>query len=296
MKAVIPAAGLGTRFLPATKSAPKEMLPLLDKPAIQYVVEEAVKSGCDDILIITGRTKRAIEDHFDLNIELEHYAATNGHKSTIKSVQEIAALADIHFIRQKEPLGLGHAVYQARKHIGDEPFAVLLGDDITFSDRPATQQLIEQYQDVHASVVAVEKVPPERTDAYGIVDVEENDGRLKRIRHLVEKPAPEEAPSDLGILGRYVLTPEIFEAIRRTRPGKGGEIQLTDALHLLQQKEPLYAYAFEGRRFDLGNKMDWLKTNVEVALMREDYREEFLLFLERLILRPKNDRKIEVPA
>lgn len=271
------------------------MLPLLDKPAIQYVVEEAVASGCDDILIITGRTKRAIEDHFDLNIELEHYAQHNGHEAAVRSVQEIAALADIHFIRQKEPLGLGHAIYQARKHIGNEPFAVLLGDDVTFSDTPCTAQLLQQYQEVQSSVVAVEPVPRERTTAYGMVDIGDSHGRLHKIKGLVEKPAPADAPSNLGILGRYILTPTIFEALRRTRPGKGGEIQLTDALQLMRAKESIYAYAFEGRRFDLGNKMDWLRTNIEVALMRDDYRDELLTFLEKIIIRP-HDKKPEVYA
>jgi UTP--glucose-1-phosphate uridylyltransferase len=270
------------------------MLPLLDRPAIQYVVEEAVASGCDDILIITGRTKRAIEDHFDLNIELEHYASHNGSGSAVRSVQEIAGLADIHFIRQKEPLGLGHAVYQARKHVGDEPFAVLLGDDITFSKRPCTAQLIEGYEETRSSVVAVEHIPSDRATAYGVVDIEPMQGRLARIRGLVEKPAPSDAPSDLGILGRYVLTPGIFEALRRTRPGAKGEIQLTDALHLLRSRESVYAYAFEGRRFDLGNKMDWLKTNVEVALMREDYRDELLRFLEDIVLHRR--QSVEVVA
>lgn len=292
MKAVIPAAGLGTRFLPATKSAPKEMLPLLDRPAIQYVVEEAIQSGCDDILIVTGRTKRAIEDHFDLNVELEHFS--NGHAEDLRSVQEIASLADIHFIRQREPLGLGHAVYQAKKHIGNEPFVVLLGDDITFSEPRCTQQLIDRYKETGEMVVAVEKIRPEQTTSYGVIDVEtQADGRLGHIRDLVEKPGPERAPSDYGIIGRYLLGPEIFEAIRRTRPGKGGEVQLTDALRLARLRSPINALLFEGERFDLGNKMEWLKTNIAVAYMREDYREELMAYIKTLDER--HLRNVEVP-
>lgn len=263
------------------------MLPLLDRPAIQYVVEEAVAAGCNDILIITGRNKRAIEDHFDLNIELEHYASNNGHGAAVKGVQEIAALADIHFIRQKEPLGLGHAVYQARKHVGEEPFVVLLGDDITFSDPSCTMQLMEQHEQTGGSIVAVEEVAKENTGAYGIVKVDPFRGNLARMTDLVEKPEPAQAPSNLGILGRYLLTPEIFKAIANTRPGRGGEIQLTDALNLLRSREPVYAHRFDGLRYDLGNKIDWLRTNLEVALMHDEYRQKLLPILEDLLIRPK---------
>lgn len=284
MKAVIPAAGAGTRFLPLTKNSPKEMLPLLDKPAIQYVVEEAVQSGCDDILIVTGRGKRAIEDHFDRSIELEHMLVKNGDTEAMRNVQQIANLADIHYIRQKEPLGLGHAVMCAKRHIGDEPFVVLLGDDIVFSDVPCTKQLIEQYDARRASMIAVEKITPQQAPSYGVVKPGKREGRLLGIDTLVEKPAPHEAPSDLGILGRYVLTPGIFEALARTPPGKKGEIQLTDALRILAEKESIFAYEFEGRRFDLGNKMDWLKTNIEVALMRKEFRDEMRSFLRGLDL------------
>jgi UTP--glucose-1-phosphate uridylyltransferase len=281
MKAVIPAAGLGTRFLPVTKNAPKEMLPLIDKPAIQYVVEEAVDSGCDDILIITGRGKTSIEDHFDKAPELERHLETDGKNRALERIQEIAELADIHYVRQKEPLGLGHAISCARKHVGDEPFAVLLGDDVVFSDTPCTKQLIDQYERTGSSIIAVEEITPEQAPAYGVVDVDHStDDRLLRTRDLVEKPASENAPSNLGILGRYVLTPEIFDAIEQTPPGVGNEIQLTDALELLGKDQDIYSYAFEGKRYDLGNKMDWLKTNVEVALMHDEFKEEFREFIE----------------
>lgn len=284
MKAVIPAAGAGTRFLPLTKNSPKEMLPLLDKPAIQYVVEEAVASGCDDILIITGRGKRAIEDHFDRALELEQLLSHNGDAHALREVQDVASLANIHYIRQKEPLGLGHAVMCARQHIGDEPFAVLLGDDIVFSRTPCTKQLIAQYRRVRRSVIAVERISRAKAPFYGVVKVHgPKRGRLRPIADLVEKPRPQDAPGDLGILGRYILTPAVFDVLERTRPGKRGEIQLTDALRGLRRREPLFAYEFEGRRFDLGNKLDWLKTNVEVGLMREEFREEFRTFLEELV-------------
>lgn len=286
MKAVIPAAGLGTRFLPLTKNAPKEMLPLIDKPAIQYVVEEAVESGCDDILIITGRGKTTIEDHFDRAPELERVLEERGDSEMLEEIQRIADLADIHYIRQKEPKGLGHAVLQARKHVGDEPFAVLLGDDIVFNQgKPCTRQLVDVYEETGSSVIAVEPITPEQTEAYGVVDVPEDDTEpaLQEIGSLVEKPAPEEAPSHLGILGRYVLTPEVFEAIEETPPGVGDEIQLTDALGILGREQSLYSYAFDGKRYDLGNKMDWLKTNVEVALMHKRFRDELRPFLEELL-------------
>jgi len=279
VKAVIPAAGRGTRFLPFTKNAPKEMLPLVDKPAIQYVVEEAVASGCDDIVIITGRGKQVIEDHFDINPELETFLARTRHQHELEAIQDIAKLADIHYIRQKEPLGLGHAVYQARRHVGDEPFALLLGDDIVFSQTPCTKQLIEQQETVGGNIVAVEPITAEQTRSYGVVDPLPGEGRLRRVRDLVEKPAPEQAPSNLGILGRYVLEPSVFDAIARTPPGRNGEIQLTDALRLQVADPGVHSYEFEGKRYDLGNKVDWLQTNVEVALMRPEYRERLLAVL-----------------
>lgn len=275
MKAVIPAAGAGTRFLPLTKNAPKEMLPLLDKPAIQYVVEEAVESGCEDILVITGRGKRVIEDHFDRSPELEDLLRARGETDMLERLERIADLATIHYVRQKRPLGLGDAVRCARRHVGEEPFALLLGDDIVFSEVPCTRQLIDTHEETGGSIAAVEPVPRSRLSAYGVVDVGVNghhggrrrSDRLLPVIDLVEKPRPEEAPSRLGILGRYVLDPGIFDAIDATSPDARGEVQLTDALRRLGKRVPLYAYRFEGRRFDLGNPLDWLMTNVEVALM-----------------------------
>lgn len=284
MKAVIPAAGLGTRFLPATKNSPKEMLPLVDRPTIQYVVEEAVASGITDILIITGRSKRAIEDHFDRNFELEHLLDSKGDKRQLEEVRRIAEMADIHYVRQKETKGLGHAVLCAKKHIGNEPFVVLLGDDVVFSKEPCTKQCIDRFKRHYGSVIAVERVPRDRIESYGVVSVGEPlEDALYPIKDLVEKPKPEDAPSDLGILGRYVLTPEIFEAIEHTNPGKNGEIQLTDALRLLRKDEMMYAYAFEGKRYDLGNKLEWLKTNLEVALMRDEFREPLKDFMRGVL-------------
>ena len=241
MKCVIPAAGLGTRFLPATKNSPKEMLPLVDKPAIQYVVEEAVQSGIDDIIIVTGRGKQAIEDHFDIAVELEHVLKENKEKRKLKQIRKISELADIQYVRQKKALGLGHAILCAKKHVGNEPFAVLLGDDIVFSKKPCTKQLIDKYKKYKSSVIAVEKVPKNRIEAYGIIKygkpVEE---KLYPILDLVEKPKLAKAPSNLGILGRYILTPEIFSCIEKTKKGYGGEIQLTDALKLLKEKHTIY--------------------------------------------------------
>ena len=285
-KAVIPAAGLGTRFLPITKNSPKEMLPLVDKPAIQYVVEEAVASGIDDILIITGRGKRAIEDHFDKAFELEWVLKHKNDSKALEEIETISHLADIHYIRQKEPLGLGHAILCAKKHIGDEAFAVLLGDDLVFSDVPCTKQLIEQYEKQRASIIAVEHVPPDRIESYGVVnfsDTETGDEYLYRVNEMVEKPNKEEAPSDLGILGRYILTPKIFDCIDKIKPGVGNEIQLTDALSMLSKNERVYAYEFYGKRYDLGNKMEWLKTTFDVALSREEFRGELFTYIKKKI-------------
>jgi UTP--glucose-1-phosphate uridylyltransferase len=287
-KAVIPAAGLGTRFLPVTKNSPKEMLPLVDKPAIQYVVEEAVASGIDDIVIVTGRGKRAIEDHFDKAFELECLLKDKRNSKALEEIEHISRLADIHYIRQKDALGLGHAVWCARKHIGDEAFAVLLGDDIVFSDVPCIKQLVDQYEKQRAPIIAVEHVPPERIETYGVVQVSsEPTGteHLYTVTDLVEKPKRTEAPSDLGILGRYILTPDIFNCIERTAPGKGDEIQLTDALRVLAQKREIYAFEFFGKRYDLGSKIEWLKTTFDVALSREEFREELISHIkERLRL------------
>ncbi|RCV64757.1 UTP--glucose-1-phosphate uridylyltransferase [Methanophagales archaeon] len=285
-KAVIPAAGLGTRFLPITKNSPKEMLPLVDKPAIQYVVEEAVASGIDDLIIITGRGKRAIEDHFDKAFELEWVLKAKNDSAALEEIERISRLADIHYIRQKEPLGLGHAILCAKKHIGDDAFAVLLGDDIVFSDVPCTKQLIGQYEKSKASIIAVEHVPPDRIESYGVVKYSgagTGDEHMYRVDDLVEKPKREEAPSDLGILGRYILTPEIFDCLEQTKPGVGDEIQLTDALRLLNNEQEIYAYEFYGKRYDLGNKLEWLKTTFDVALSRADFKEELLRHIKKAI-------------
>jgi UTP--glucose-1-phosphate uridylyltransferase len=285
-KAVIPAAGLGIRFLPITKNSPKEMLPLVDKPAIQYVVEEAVASGIDDILIITGRGKRAIEDHFDKAVELEQVLKNKHNSRALEEVERISQLADIHYIRQKEARGLGHAIGCARKHVGDEAFAVLLGDDIVFSAVPCIKQLMEQYERKRASIIAVEHVPPERIERYGVVEVppqETSDQHLYKVVDLVEKPKRANAPSDLGILGRYILTPEIFACIEETSPGVGNEVQLTDALKLLSKHQDLYAYEFDGRRYDLGDKLEWLKITFDVALSRDEFRDELIAYIKQRI-------------
>jgi len=283
-KAVIPAAGLGTRFLPATKNNPKEMLPLVDKPAIQYVVEEAVDSGITDILIITGRGKQSIEDHFDIAFELERILKDKQEFDKLDEMKRISNLANIHYVRQKEQLGLGHAILCAEKHIGDEPFAVLLGDDIVFSDVPCTKQLINKYEKYESSIIAIEKVTSNQIESYGIIKNDEPiEEHLYPIIDLVEKPSRDKAPSNLGILGRYVLNPSIFDCIRNTKPGYGGEIQLTDALKILKQKEKIYGYEFYGKRYDLGNKMDWLKTTFDVAFMREEFKDELLAYMKEKI-------------
>lgn len=283
MKAVIPAAGLGTRFLPATKAQPKEMLPLIDKPAIQFVIEEAVESGIDDILIITGRGKRAIEDHFDKSFELEAILKENNKLDLLKDVQDISDLADIHYIRQREARGLGNAIYYAKKHVGDEPFAVLLGDDIIFCKTPCIKQLMNSYEKYNASIIAVDKIEEEMIQNYGIVDGKHLGGPIYKIRDLVEKPSPEDAPSNLGIIGRYILTPEIFDAIEQTKPGKGGEIQLTDALRILGKGQPIYAHNFDGARYDLGNKMDYIRATIKYALRREEFRDETEEYIRRIL-------------
>lgn len=283
MKAVIPAAGFGTRFLPITKAQPKEMLPVYDKPTIQYVVEEAVASGIDDILIITGRGKRAIEDHFDRSIELELALNNSGKHDYLKQLEDISNLASIHFIRQKQPRGLGDAILCGERFVGSEPFAVLLGDTITINKVPCTKQLMDVYDEYGGSVIAVEKVEKSRIPFYGIIKGRVK-GRVYRIEDLVEKPSIEEAPSNLGIIGRYVLTPKIFDCIKNVEPGVGGEIQLTDALRLLRERQPLYAYEFRGRRYDIGNKLDWLKSTIEVALENEEVGEELRNYLQRLII------------
>ena len=274
MKVVIPAAGLGIRFLPATKAQPKEMLPVVDKPAIQYVVEEAVASGMTDIIIITGRGKRAIEDHFDKSYELEHKLRESGNAEALAEVQKIASMADIFYIRQKEQLGLGHAILCAKKHVGNEPFAVMLGDDIVVNERPCIGQLVEAFEQVKSSVVGVEQVPKSRIQRYGVIKGKRFKDDLYKVDDLVEKPAPEEAPSDLAIIGRYVFQPEIFSFLEKIGPGKGGEYQLTDAMRLLCRKNGLYGLKFKGRRYDIGSKADWVRATIELSMERKDLADE----------------------
>lgn len=281
MKAVIPAAGLGTRFLPITKAQPKEMLPVFDKPTIQYVVEEVVASGIDNILIITGRGKRAIEDHFDKSTELEMVLKNSAKEEYLKQMEEISDLADIHYVRQKEQRGLGDAIYCARKFVGDESFAVLLGDTITINDVPCTKQLMNIFEEYNSSVIAVEKVARDKLESYGIIKCTPIDS-IYEVEDLVEKPKPEDAPSDLGMIGRYVLTPEIFDAMKRVAPGVGGEIQLTDALKLLLNDQKIYASEFEGKRYDIGNKLDWLKSSIEFALQNDDVKEDLIEYLDNI--------------
>jgi UTP--glucose-1-phosphate uridylyltransferase len=284
-KAVIPAAGLGTRFLPATKAAPKEMLAVVDKPSIQYVVEEAVRAGIDDILIITGRGKRSLEDHFDRSIELEVALEASGKHDQVAAMRRLAELADIHYVRQGEALGLGHAVSVARKHVGDSSFAVLLGDDIMDDRSTVLEQMIEAHIRRDASVIALKRFPPEEIKYYGCAEADLEDDGLQLVRSIVEKPAPEDAPSDLGVMGRYVFTPQIFDALDRTKPGVGGEIQLTDAIGVLLGDQPVFGFEFESGRFDIGKKLDYLRATVELALDREDLGPDFAAFLSDLVRR-----------
>jgi UTP--glucose-1-phosphate uridylyltransferase len=288
-KAVFPAAGWGTRFLPATKAQPKEMLPLVDKPVIQYAVEEAVAAGIEQVIIVTSSQKRAIEDHFDHSYELEHLLESKGDIEMLRQVRQIGDMAQVSYVRQKEQLGLGHAVLMAKELVGHEPFAVILSDDVVVSERSCIAQLIEVYRHTHSSVVAVMQVPREDTGRYGVIAPDERadtgDGRLTKVRALIEKPRPEDAPSDLAIIGRYVLTPKIFEKLEQTPRGAGGEIQLTDAIEALMAEQDVYAYAFEGRRFDAGTTMGWLKASVELALERPDIGTEFRRYLSTLDLR-----------
>ncbi|HEX9411231.1 MAG TPA: UTP--glucose-1-phosphate uridylyltransferase GalU [Actinomycetota bacterium] len=285
-KAVIPAAGLGTRFLPATKSQPKEMLPIVDKPAIQYVVEHAVGAGIQDILIITGRGKRTIEDHFDRSFELEYRLEQSGKYEELKEVRGISEMASIHYIRQKEPLGLGSAIAMAEPHVNGEPFAVLLGDDIIPEDN-LLREMLDVYERYGRSVIAVKEVPRSDINLYGSVEPEYVEDNLVRVVRIVEKPAPEEAPSNLAAIGYYVLTPEIFEALKETTPDEGGEVQLTDALNALAHQQAVYAYVFEGIRYDIGKKLDYLRATVEIAIDREDIGPEFRAILADLVQRKK---------
>jgi len=282
-KAVIPAAGLGTRFLPATKAQPKEMLPIIDTPVIQYVVQECVDSGIEDILIISGKGKRSIEDHFDRNFELEARIQEQDDESLYHQLRHIEDMANIHFIRQKELNGLGDAIYHARFHCGDEPFAVLLGDTVINSVIPVTQQLIDAYAQYHQCIIAVERVPHDKVSRYGIVGGTQLNDSIMQLSELVEKPDRDHAPSNLAIAGRYILTPQIFKAIERTERGKSNEIQLTDALRLLMKQENITASVIEGKRYDIGNKLDFLKTTVEFALRRREFAVQFEAFLRKTI-------------
>ncbi len=286
-KAVIPAAGLGTRFLPATKAQPKEMLPIVDKPAIQHVVEEAVRAGIRDILIITGRGKRSLEDHFDRSFELEHYLEAGGKFDQLKEMRAIADMADIHYVRQGDPLGLGHAVSVARQHVGDEPFVVMLGDDIMVDTSPVLQEMILIHERYGRSVVALKEFSRKEISAYGCVAPEVLHDTLVRILDIVEKPKPEDAPSNLAVMGRYVFTPEIFDALERVKPGTGGEIQLTDAMGLLLQEQTIYGHVFEKGRYDIGDKLDYLRAMVELAIERDDLGPQFRSFLADLVQRKK---------
>lgn len=278
-KAIIPAAGLGTRFLPATKAQPKEMLPIVDKPTIQYIIEEAVASGIEEILIITGRNKRAIEDHFDKSVELEQELEHSGKQELLDMVRDISNMVNIHYIRQKEPKGLGHAIHCAKTFVGNEPFAVMLGDDVVDSKVPCLKQLIDCFDEFKTSILGVQTVSESEVDKYGIVKGLHIEDRVYKVKDLIEKPKAEEAPSNIAILGRYIITPKIFEILENTLPGKNGEIQLTDALKQLIKHEAMYAYNFEGRRYDVGDKMGFLEASIEQALKREDLQESLMRYL-----------------
>ncbi|MEY8691656.1 UTP--glucose-1-phosphate uridylyltransferase GalU [Mammaliicoccus sciuri] len=281
-KAIIPAAGLGTRFLPATKAMPKEMLPILDKPTIQYIVEEAARAGIEDIIIVTGKHKRAIEDHFDIQKELETTLYEKGKLELLDRVQYSTELANIFYVRQKEQKGLGHAIYTAKQFIGNEPFAVLLGDDIVESDNPAIKQLMEQYEATGKSVIGVQTVPETETHRYGIIEPKSQDERLYEVNRFVEKPEQGTAPSNLAIMGRYVLSPKIFDYLETQTEGSGGEIQLTDAIERLNKDDKVYAYDFEGQRYDVGEKTGFVKTTIEYALKDEEMRDEIIRYLQSL--------------
>lgn len=282
-KAIIPAAGLGTRFLPATKSQPKEMLPIVDKPTLQYIIEEAINSGIEEILIITGRNKKSIEDHFDKSVELELELQQKGKTEMLEMVQEISNMVNIHYIRQKEPKGLGHAIHCAKSFIGDEPFAVLLGDDIVDSDTPCLKQLIDAYDEYKTSILGVQEVAKEDTDKYGILDCKYIEDRVYKVKDMVEKPSVEEAPSNVAILGRYIITPAIFEILENQAPGKGGEIQLTDALKTLATHEAIYAYNFEGRRYDVGDKLGFLEATIDFALKRDNLKDGLMNYMKNVV-------------
>ncbi|MDD4498145.1 MAG: UTP--glucose-1-phosphate uridylyltransferase GalU [Methanosarcinaceae archaeon] len=295
-KAVIPAAGLGTRFLPATKSMPKEMLPIIDTPVIQYVVEEAIASGIEDLIIVTGRGKRAIEDYFDDSPELEMHLAQKGKSDLVKLVRDVSSLVDIHYIRQKEPNGLGDAILRAEKHIGDEPFAVFLGDDIIVNSTPCMAQLIDNFNKYGRSTIAVEEVPYEKLSSYGIIKGRPVDDSLYILEDIVEKPAPEDAPSRMGAIGRYVFTPEIFDCIKATDEGVGNEIQLTDGIRVLNRIQKVYAYEFKGKRFDTGDRLGYVKATLEFALKHEEIKDDVLEYIKGLIPQEKVSRGGKVKA
>ena len=281
-KAIIPAAGLGTRLLPATKAQPKEMLPIVDKPAIQYIVEEAAASGIEDIIIVTGRNKKAIEDHFDKSFELEE-SLKKSNSGMLETVQKISNLANIHYIRQKEPLGLGHAIHCAKSFIGNEPFAVLLGDDIVCSEVPCIKQLMEIFDRYQATVLGVQEVPTSEVNKYGIIDAQIIADRSYGVTTLVEKPPVSKAPSNLAILGRYIITPAVFECIEKNKPGRNGEIQLTDALKLLAEKESMYAYDFIGKRYDVGDRFGFIRATIEIALNRDDLKDSLYKYIREKV-------------
>lgn len=281
-KAIIPAAGLGTRFLPATKAQPKEMLPIVDKPTIQYIIEEAVEAGIQDIIVVTGRNKRSIEDHFDRSIELELELERSGKQEMLDMVKEISEMANIHYIRQKEPRGLGHAILAAQHFIGDEPFAVLLGDDVVISKQPCLGQMLDVFHEYQTSILGVQTVPHEVVNKYGIIAGKQVDDRVYKVQDMVEKPSLEEAPSNVAVLGRYIITPEIFSFLETQDAGKGGEIQLTDALKRLAKDQAMYAYDFKGHRYDVGSKMGFLQANIEFALRDDALKDEVREYLERL--------------
>lgn len=280
-KAVIPVAGMGTRFLPATKALPKEMLPIIDRPIIHYVIEEAIAAGIEDIIIVTGRGKRAIEDYFDRSMELEYFLQQKGQTKSLEMICKISNLADIHYVRQKEPLGLGHAIYQAKRHVGSRPFAVLLGDEIFRGSEPAIKQLIDCYKTTGASTLAVRQVDSKQVGKYGIIKPQKTENGITKILELVEKPTPEKAPSNLAIVGRYVIEPQIFDILENIPPGYNGEIQLTDALQAMTATREIYAVEVSGARYDVGDQLGYLKAMVEFALEREDLGEKFIKYLSK---------------
>ena len=283
-KAVIPAAGLGTRFLPATKAQPKEMLPIVDKPTLQYIIEECIESGIEEILIITGRNKKSIEDHFDKNIELEMELEKSGKQEMLEMVRNISDMANIHFIRQKEPKGLGHAIYCSKTFVGNEPFTVLLGDDIVYNEeKPCLKQILECYNEYKTSILGVQKVPRENINKYGIVEAKHIEDRVYKVKGLIEKPNMNQTNSNIAILGRYIITPRIFEILENLEPGKGGEIQLTDALLKLSKEEAIYAYNFEGKRYDVGDKFGFLQATVEYALRKDELKDDFIKYLKEIV-------------